>query len=340
MMSTRVVCFGELLLRLGAPGRQLLLQSPQLEVHIGGAEANVAVSLAKFGHETALISVIPDNPLGTAAVAEIRKHGVDTRRVNIAPGRMGLYFLVQGAMQRPSEVVYDRAGSAFASADPQQFDWQQLLIGADWFHVSGVTPALGERAAKAAIEAVQTARRLGVRVSFDGNFRPKLWQAWQGHAPGILREVMTEADIMFADHRDMAVVLETDFPQADTAAQIEAAAKAAFKAFPRLEKFTTTIRVQHSVDHHSLSATMVTRDGQVHYAPAMALNSIVDRIGAGDAFAAGVLHGLITRMGDENSLRFGLAAACLKHSIHGDFNLVGVDDVAACAAQERLDVRR
>lgn len=339
-MSTRVVCFGELLLRLGAPGRQLLLQSPQLDVHIGGAEANVAVSLARFGHEAALISVIPDNPIGTAALAEIRKHGVDTRRVNAAPGRMGLYFLVQGAMQRPSEVIYDRAGSAFASTDPAHYDWQQLLIGADWLHVSGVTPALGDAAAKSAIEAVQSARKLGVRVSFDGNFRPKLWQAWQGHAPSILRQVMSEADVMFADHRDMAVVLETDFPQTNIQAQIEAAAKAAFNAFPRLEKFATTIRVQHSVDHHSLSAMMVTRDGHIHHAPAMELNSIVDRIGAGDAFAAGVLHGLISQMGDENSLRFGLAAACLKHSIHGDFNLVGVDDVAACAAQERLDVRR
>ncbi|MGH8051054.1 MAG: PfkB family carbohydrate kinase [Arenimonas sp.] len=340
MMSTRVVCFGELLLRLGAPGRELLLQSPQLDVHIGGAEANVAVSLAKFGHEAALISVIPDNSLGTAAVAEIRKHGVDTRRVSTAPGRMGLYFLTQGAMQRPSEVIYDRAASAFASVDPVHFDWQQLLIGADWLHVSGVTPALGERAAKAAIEAVQTAHRLGVQVSFDGNFRPKLWQAWQGHAPGILRQVMNEADVMFADHRDMAVVLETDFPQANTQAQIEAAAKAAFNAFQRLEKFATTIRVQHSVDHHSLSAMMLTRDGSVYYAQAMELASIVDRIGAGDAFAAGVLHGLISQMGDENSLRFGLAAACLKHSINGDFNLIGVDDVAACAAEERLDVRR
>lgn len=339
-MSIRIVCFGELLLRLGAPGRQLLLQSPQLDVHIGGAEANVAVSLARFGHETALVSVVPDHPLGAAAVAEIRKHGVDTRRVSTAPGRMGLYFLTQGAMQRPSEVIYDRAGSAFASTEAAEYDWQELLIGADWLHVSGVTPALGERAAKAAIEAVQTARRSGVRVSFDGNFRPKLWQAWQGHAPGILRQVMSEANVMFADHRDMAIVLETDFPQADTQSQIEAAAKAAFNAFPRLEKFATTIRVQHSVDHHSLSAMMVTRDTRVHHAPGIELNSIVDRIGAGDAFAAGVLHGLMTEMGDENSLRFGLAAAGLKHSIHGDFNLVGVDDVAACVAQERLDVRR
>lgn len=339
-MSTRIVCFGELLLRLATPGRQLMLQSPGFEVHVGGAEANVAVSLAKFGHDAALISVIPENPLGAAAVAEIRKHAVGVRNVTSGPGRMGLYFLVQGAMQRPSEVLYDRAASAFASAPASHYDWQKLLAGGDWLHVSGVTPALGERAATAAIEAVQAARKLGLKVSFDGNFRPKLWQAWQGHAPTILRQIMTEADLMFADHRDMAVVLETDFAESNTEMQIQSAASAAFNAFPHLQKFTTTIRVQHSVDHHSLSAMMVTRDGQVHSAPAIELTSIVDRIGAGDAFAAGVLHGLIVNMGDKQALCFGLAAAALKHSVPGDFNLLGVDDVAACVAQERYDVRR
>ncbi|MEO8002805.1 MAG: sugar kinase [Arenimonas sp.] len=339
-MSTRIVCFGELLLRLAAPGRQLLLQSPGLEVHIGGAEANVAVSLAKYGHEAALVSVIPENPLGAAAVAEIRKHGVDVRKVTSAPGRMGLYFLVQGAMQRPSEVIYDRAQSAFALTAASNYDWPQLLIGADWLHVSGVTPALGESTAKAAIEAVQAARKLGLKVSFDGNFRPKLWQAWQGHAPSILRQVMLEADIMFADHRDMAVVLGTEFVESDIEAQIQSAASAAFKAFPQLQKLATTIRVQHSVDHHSLSAMLLTRDGRNHQAPAIELTSIVDRIGAGDAFAAGVLHGLISNMDDKQALCFGLAAAALKHSIPGDFNLLGVADVAACVAQERFDVRR
>lgn len=339
-MSGRIVCFGELLLRLAAPERQLMLQSPAFEVHVGGAEANVAVSLAKFGHLAELISVIPENPLGMAALGEIRKHGVDTRNILSAPGRMGLYFLVQGAMQRPSEVIYDRAGSAFASTQPARYDWQTLLTGADWFHVSGVTPALGDSTANAAIEAVRTARKLGLKVSFDGNFRPKLWQAWQGHAPTILRQIMSEADLMFADHRDMAVVLETDFAESNTETQIQSAASAAFKAFPHLQKFTTTIRVQHSVDHHSISAMMVTRDGQVHRAPAIELTSIVDRIGAGDAFAAGVLHGLTVNMDDRQALCFGLAAAALKHSIPGDFNLLGIDDVAACVAEERYDVRR
>lgn len=339
-MSTRIVCFGELLLRLGAPDRTLFLQSPRLDLHVGGAEANVAVSLARFGHEAQLLGVVPDNALGAAAVAEIRKHGVDTRKLTKAPGRMGLYFLVTGAMQRPSEVLYDRADSAFALTEAAHYDWHELLIGADWLHLSGVTPALGQRVATAAIEAVQAARRLGVKISFDGNFRPTLWQAWQGHAPAILKQIMAEADILFADHRDMAIVLESEFPEAGIEKQIEAAAAAAFKAFPRLGKLATTIRVQHSVDHHSLSAMLFTRSGEVHRAEARELTAIVDRIGAGDAFAAGVLHGQMSDMTDERSLQFGLAAACLKHSIHGDFNLLGVDDVAACAARERYDVRR
>jgi 2-dehydro-3-deoxygluconokinase len=341
MMATNIVCFGELLLRLGAPGRELLLQSPVLDVHIGGAEANVAVSLAKLGHQAELVSVVPDNALGAAAVGEMRKHGVDTRKVDSSKnGRMGIYFLVQGAMQRPSEVLYDRAGSTFAVTEPAHYDWPALLKGAQWLHVSGVTPALGERAAQAAIDAVQAARNAGLKISFDGNFRPKLWQAWRGDAAKILRQIMSQADVMFADHRDMAVVLGTQFNQETIQAQIEAAAKAAFNAFPHLQKMITTIRVQHSVDRHSLSAMLVAREGKVSHVEAVDLSNIVDRIGAGDAFAAGILHGLMTDIEDMQSLRFGLAAACLKHSIPGDFNLLGVDDINACIEQERYDVRR
>jgi 2-dehydro-3-deoxygluconokinase len=339
-MAARIVCFGELLLRLGAPGRELLLQSPRLQVHVGGAEANVAVSLARFGHQVTLVSVLPDNPLGAVAAGELRRHGVNTDEVQPGPGRMGLYFLQTGTGLRPSEVLYDRAGSAFALADPAGYDWPRLLAGADWLHLSGVTPALGEGSAAAAIAAVRCARQLGVRVSFDGNFRPKLWQAWQGDAPGILRQILAETDLLFADHRDMAVVLETRFPEASPDALVEAAAVAAFAAFPNLGRLASTIRIQHSVDQHSLSALMLARDGRREQAPARELAQIVDRIGAGDAFAAGLLHSLVSGMDDGDSLRFGLAAACLKHSIPGDFNLLDLADVSACVDQAGYDVRR
>lgn len=339
-MPHRVVCFGELLLRLGAPGRQLLLQSPRFEAHVGGAEANVAVSLACFGHPARMVSVVPDNPLGAAAAGELRRHGVDTGAVEVGPGRMGLYFLATGAVHRPSEVLYDRADSAFARAAADRFDWPALLADAHLFHLSGVTPALGPESAAAAQRAIRAAREQGLAASFDGNFRPKLWEAWRGDAPAILRGIMAEATILFADHRDIAVVLGETFDQPSPQARIEAAAKAAFAAFPHLRRMATTIRVQHSVDHHALSAVLVARDGTVHATPSYEITPIVDRIGGGDAFAAGVLHGLLEGMPDADALHFGLGAACLKHSVPGDFNLVGADAVAAFVGEGRFDVRR
>ena len=339
-MSGHVVCFGELLLRLGAPGRQLLLQSPLLEVCTGGAEANVAVSLARLGHRADMVGVVPDNALGESARGELRRHGVGTDGLQTAPGRMGLYFLTPGAIHRPSEVLYDRADSAFARAGGGVHDWPGLLAGADWLHVSGVTPALGQGAADGILQAVRAAREAGVRVSFDGNFRPRLWETWRGDAPAILRQIMAEADLLFASHRDIEVVLGESFPQTAYEDRFHAGASAAFDAFPRLQRMAATHRVQRSVDHHALSAIDARRDGGSHLTPAYELAAIVDRIGTGDAFAAGVLHGEITGMGPADSLRFGLGAACLKHSIPGDFNLAGAGEVAAFLAEKGFDVRR
>lgn len=341
-MGSRVICFGELLLRLGAPGREPLLQSKRLDVCIGGAEANVAVSLARFGHATGMVGVVADNPLGEAALGELRRHGVDVDGLRRAPGRMGLYFLATGAGHRPSAVLYDRADSAFARADPGDYDWPALLDGVDCLHLSGVTPALGPRTADAAIDAARGARAAGAMVSFDGNFRAKLWAAWEG-APGrILHALLSEADIAFVDHRDIAVVLGEDDSATDASAEarIRTAAARAFAAFPRLQRIVTTLRTQHSVDQQTLGAMLVTRAGGLHRAPDFTLTAIVDRIGAGDAFAAGVLHGVLSGMEDGDSLRFGLAAACLKHSLPGDFNLVDVADVEALVRDEKLDVRR
>ena len=338
-MTARIVCFGELLLRLGAPERQLLLQQPRFEVHVGGAEANVAVSLARFGHRSAMASVVADNALGSAAIGELRRHGVDSGGVAQRAGRMGLYFLTTGAMQRPSDVLYDRAHSAFALADPEAYDWSALLEGATHFHFSGVTPAVGANAAAAAERAMRAARERGLFVSFDGNFRAKLWQAWRGDAPGILRRLFDCADLAFADHRDIATVLGVQFAGIAIEDLNQAAAHAAFAAFPRLQRMATTIRVQHSVDRHTLSAELLTRDARI-FAEGYELDGIVDRIGGGDAFAAGLLHGLISKLSDAESLRFGLAAACLKHSIPGDFNLASVADVEALMGERRFDVKR
>jgi len=339
-MTGTIACYGELLLRLGAPGRQRLLQSPQLDVHIGGAEANVGVSLAQLGHPVRMLGRVADNPLGQAALGELRRHGVQTASVQAVPGRMGLYFLTTGALQRPSEVVYDRADSVFARGTPADYDWPALLDGARWLHLSGVTPALGPQVAETALDAARAARQAGLGVSFDGNFRPKLWEAWGGDAPGILRQLMEQADVLFADHRDMAVVLGQDFAQTEGPARNRAAAAAAFEAFPHLRYMACTLRTTYSVDHHGLGAMLMTRDGGCVEAPTRELPGVVDRIGGGDAFAAGILHGLLRALPDAETLAFGLAAGCLKHSIEGDFNLASEAEIRALMVEGRLDVRR
>jgi 2-dehydro-3-deoxygluconokinase len=336
----RVVCFGELLLRMSAPGRERLLQSPRLEVRIGGAEANVGVSLSYFGHQVAAVSTMADNALGEAASGELRRHGLDTSAVRKVPGRMGRYFLAAGAFHRPAEVLYDRAGSAFALAAADAYDWPALLSGADWLHLSGVTPALGANTAAATLAAARAARKAGVKVSFDGNFRPRLWEVWQGDAKAILSELMAEADLLFADYRDMGVVLGGRYPQAGALDRVEAAAADAFAAFPHLQWMACTIREPRNVDAHALSGVLVGRDAGTALAPQEEVGPIVDRIGGGDAFAAGVLHGLVKGWEPERTIRFGLAAGCLKHSIPGDFNLVSEADVEALVGEGRFDVRR
>ncbi|HYG26285.1 MAG TPA: sugar kinase [Caulobacteraceae bacterium] len=339
MSPVRVVCFGEVLFRLSAPAGEVLLQSPRLDVCVGGAEANVAVSLARFGIDAAMASILPDNALGRAARDELRRHGVDTRAIAFASGRMGLYFLTPGAVLRPSVVTYDRSGSAFAEADPEAVDWEAQLDGADWLHLSGVTPAVGPQAAEAAVRAVSEARRLGVRVSFDGNFRGKMWSAWQGDAPAILRRIFEQADLAFADERDIALVLGRDLSRGDVGERRERAAEAAFAAFANLQRLAATVRTHRDVASQDLSALMFTRGGRCE-TRTFRLSGIVDRIGAGDAFAAGVLYSLIQGEGDQAALEFGLAAACLKHSILGDFNLVGEAEVRDLLAGGDLDVKR
>jgi len=327
-----IVCFGEVLLRLSAPGADLLLQTPQLNVCVGGAEANVAVSLATLGHDAAVFTALPNNALGHAARNELRRYGVDTSRIAFSPGRMGLYFLSPGAGGRAAEVIYDRAHSVFASADHASTNWSDVLSSAGWLHVSGVTAALGADVANAAIRAVTEARKLGLTVSFDCNYRAKLWQAWNGDAPAILRQILAQADIAFGNERDIALIL------GGSPANAREAADAAFAAFPNLKLMAATLRVQHSVNHHALAAALHTREGSAE-APALEITHIVDRIGAGDAFAAGLIHALRTGADNQAAIRFALGAACIKHTIHGDFNLASASEIEAFLAAD-LSVRR
>jgi 2-dehydro-3-deoxygluconokinase len=335
-----VICFGEILLRLGAPDGELLLQSPKLHVSVAGAEANVAVGLARLGHAARMASVLPDNPLGHAALAELRRWGVDVGGVRFGRGRMGLYFLAPGAGLRAAEITYDRAGSAFALADPGGWDWDAALTGARRLHVSGVTPAIGPNGASAALGAAAAAVRLGVPVSFDGNYRAKLWADWDGDGPAILGELIAAADLAFVNDQDLGLILGRRFEGADGAERLATAAEAAFAAFPRLQRIAATTRLRHEVARQELGGALYTRDAATVAARTYALSGIVDRIGAGDAFAAGLLHGLMTGMGDQGALDFAVAAACAKHAIRGDFNLASEAEIAAIAAGEVMDVRR
>lgn len=331
-----IVAFGELLLRMSSPGRELLLQTPRLDVCVGGAEANVAVGLACLGHATRMASIVPDNALGRAAVGELRRHGVDTSMVATAPGRMGLYFLAPGAGLRASEILYDRTGSAFA-IHPGAIDWDVALDGATWLHLSGITPALGLVAAQAALAAANAAKTRGVGVSFDGNYRATLWESWESDPRTTLGALIALTDVLFGNHRDVALLLGRTFAGEGEERRLESAS-AAFAAFPNLNVIASTARHVDAADSHRLSARVETRE-RIAQTDEILVSGIVDRIGTGDAFATGVLHELISGGSVDAAARSGLALACLKHSLPGDASLFTQADLAAFH-DGGLDVRR
>lgn len=331
------LAFGEIMLRLSPPGRELLLQTPKLDVWVAGAEANVAGALARLGHDVAFASAVPDNDLGRAALTYLRGAGVDTAGIQLRGDRMGLYFVTSGAGLRATEVIYDRAGSSFAEMPSDAWDWDTLLHGVDRLHLSGITPALGPVPAASAIAAAQAATARRIAVSFDGNWRGKLWERWDSDPRGILTQLVAEADLLFGNHRDIALLLGRDFG-GDGEARRRDAVDAAFAAFPKLQTIASTARHVEHVDLHRLSARVDTRTDSAQ-TEEVVLAGIVDRIGGGDAFAAGVLHAL--RLGGDSAeaARTGLALAALKHSLPGDASLFRQADIDAYLAGG-LDVRR
>ncbi|PHR93019.1 MAG: 2-keto-3-deoxygluconate kinase [Robiginitomaculum sp.] len=332
---SKIVCFGELLLRMGAPGAEKLLQTPRLDVCVGGAEANVAVSLAQFGHDAVFASVVTDNVLGASAIGELRRHGVNIANISRTPGRMGLYFLSSGAVLRASEIVYDRADSAFATMGAEDLDWAQILDGASFLHISGITPAVGPGPAEAALRAVKAAKENGIGVSFDGNYRAQLWQAWSSDGPAILKDILRHATIAFINERDIGLIFGRKFSPEDR----KRAYSLAFREFPRLKYIANTSRTLSSVREQTLWAEIRSRD-KTWESKSYALSGIVDRIGAGDAFAAGVLHALEAKSDPAHAVEFGMAASVIKHSVPGDFNLVSSADVEALMDGGSLDVKR
>ncbi|MGV1681551.1 sugar kinase [Sphingopyxis sp. NJF-3] len=312
-----IACFGEIVLRLAIPAGEQPLQSPRFDVHVGGAEANVAVALAALGHRVRMISALPEGPIGDAAIAELRRHGVDTGAILRRPGRVGLYYHLPGGPARASEVVYDRADSAFAAAEPGAWDWAALLADAGWLHLSGVTPALGQHGADAALAAARTAHAAGIGLSFDGNWRGRLWERWDGDPATILRAIIGEATLLFGNHRDAALLLGRDF-SGDGGERRRDAALALLAAFPNLDLVASTARHIVGPDRHEIAARIDRRAASCQ-TEARVVAPIVDRIGTGDAFAAGVLHGLFTGADIEGAAQRGLALATLKHGLRGDF---------------------
>ena len=327
---TRVVTLGEVMLRLKSPGFERLFQSAILEATFGGAEANVAASLAQFGVDTRFVSAVPANTIGDACIGALRAFGIDTSLIRRQGERLGIYFLENGATQRPSRVTYDRAGSSIATARVSDFDWDAVFDGADWFHITGVTPAVSAAAAELAIAGARAARDRKLTVSCDYNFRKNLWQYGQ-KAPDVMGELVGLAAVGVANEEDCqkALGIEVDVESGGLAHdKYRLLAEKVLARFPNLERQAITLRESHSADHNGWSAVLHNRRAFLtsrHYE----ITDIVDRVGAGDSFAAGLIYGLRTYHDDQRALEFATAASCLKHSILGDINRVSVAEVEA-----------
>ncbi len=324
------VSFGEIMLRLKSPGHERLFQSPQLEAVFGGGEANVAVSLANFGLDAGLVSALPANDIGDAAIRELRSFGVDTAGIRRSGSRVGIYYLETGANQRASNVVYDRSHSSIAEAAPGDFDWNDILRDAKWFHITGITPALSESAAELSLESVKAAKKLGVTVSCDLNFRGKLWN-YGKTAPDVMTELVKYVDFGIANEEDCqkSLGIEADVDVVDgelDTKKYEALSARVLETYPNLSAIAITLRQSISADRNGWSACLRDADGfktSRHYEIA----DIVDRVGGGDSFASALIYGLNTYDDRQSALEFAVAASCLKHSVPGDFNRVSVKEV-------------
>lgn len=324
----KVVTFGEIMLRLSPPGYSRLVQTDSLDVTYGGGEANVAVSIANYGGEAVFVSKVPANPLGQAAINHLRRYGVDTRYILRGGERLGIYFLETGASQRPSKVIYDRKGSSISQVQPGEFPWEEILRGADWFHFTGITPALGDNVAAVTLEAVQAAKKLGLTVSCDLNYRKNLWSPEKAQAT--MTKLMAYVDIAIGNEEDAEKVFGIKAPASDvTAGQIseegyrQVAAELARRF--NLKMVAITLRESFSAFDNGWSALLY--DGEEFYRSRRYQIHIVDRVGGGDAFAGGLIYALLEGWSVREALEFAVAASCLKHTIPGDFNHVTREEV-------------
>jgi 2-dehydro-3-deoxygluconokinase len=331
-MNGKIVTFGEIMLRLATPGHQRFSQVSSYRASFGGGEANVAVSLAGFGLEAEFITRLPENDLGKAVIMELRKHNVLTDNILFGGERLGIYFLETGSVSRPSKVIYDRAHSSVSGISTGSVDWQKIFTGARWFHWTGITPAISKGAAETCLEAVKAAKEIGLTVSCDLNFRKNLWK-WGKTAGEVMPEMVKYCDIILGNEEDAGKVFGIAPGNINVSAgkvngpEYETVCRELMKHFPGARKIIITLRGSISADHNTWSG--VLWNGKEFFtASVYQITHIVDRIGGGDSFMAGLIYGLLTFPGDDQrALNFAAAASCLKHTIHGDFNLVSVAEV-------------
>ncbi len=332
----RVVTFGEIMLRLATKRFERFIQAREFEATYGGGEANVAVSLANFGLQARYVTALPDNPIGDACLNYLRQFGVDTSCIVRQGERLGIYFLETGAVQRPSKVVYDRANSAISQVKRGDIDWDAAFEGADWFHWTGITPAISEGAAEVCLEGIEAAKAKGLTVSADLNFRKKLWN-WGKAASEVMPHLVEHCDVAIGNEEDADKVFGIAAPGADVeAGKVDAeayryVAEKLIERFPNLQKVAITLRGSLSASHNTWSGILYA-DGEMYVGPQYDIVPIVDRVGGGDSFCAGLIYSLITGKSPQQAIDFAVAASCLKHTIHGDFNMVSVAEVEALLA--------
>ena len=330
----KFLTFGEIMLRLKAPGKERLFQSDILEATFGGGEANVAVSLANYGVDVKFVTRLPENDIAKACVRDLRSYGVDTSDIVYGGDRLGIYFLETGAVARPSKVVYDRANSSIATIKPGDIDWEKVFEGADWFHWTGITPAISQGAADVCLEAVKAANRLGITVSCDLNYRKNLWK-YGKKASEVMPALVEGCDVILGNEEDADKVFgikPEGFDVTATGGEIDqkrfqSVGEQLMKRFPRAKKVIITLRGSINANHNTWGG--VLWDGKTLYqSPRYDITHIVDRVGGGDSFMGGLIYGLLTyRDDDQKALNFAVAASCLKHTIFGDFNQVTVAEV-------------
>lgn len=329
---TKVVTFGEIMLRLATPEFLRFSQATTLEATFGGGEANVAVSLANYGIEAHFATSLPNNDIGEAAIATLRKYNVATDLIHRGGDRIGIYFLESGAVSRASKVVYDRAGSSLATIKKGAIDWDKAFEGATWFHWTGITPSVSQGAAEVCLEACEVAAKKGITISTDLNYRAKLWK-WGKKAGEVMEGLVQHCDVILGNEEDADKVFGIKPEGVDvTAGHVEGGAfesvgRQLMTRFPKAKKVIITLRGSISASHNSWSGVL-WNGKQLLQAPTYQITHIVDRVGGGDSFMGGLIYGLITWPdNDQKALDFAVAASCLKHTIKGDFNLVTVDEV-------------